>query len=85
MDKERRKQAVQNGQAAADDFKPSDLGPTCLIVCPASVMENWARELETVSQAACLSKHSTDRSWSLLPSGVTLTSGCTVATRSSRS
>ncbi|TKA50153.1 hypothetical protein B0A53_06428 [Rhodotorula sp. CCFEE 5036] len=47
MDKERRKQAVQNGQAAADDFKPSDLGPTCLIVCPASVMENWARELET--------------------------------------
>lgn len=47
MDRERRKQAVQNGQAAGEDFKPSDLGPTCLIVCPASVMENWARELET--------------------------------------
>jgi hypothetical protein len=36
MDKERRKQAVQNGQAAADDFKPSDLGPTCLIVTVSS-------------------------------------------------
>lgn len=60
MDRERRKQAVQNGQAAGEDFKPSDLGPTCLIVCPASVMENWARELETVSRDACLGEQSTD-------------------------
>lgn len=56
MDKERRKKAVQKSQAAGDDFKPSDLGPTCLIVCPASVMENWARELETVSRDACFGK-----------------------------
>ncbi|GAA5862724.1 hypothetical protein JCM3774_001897 [Rhodotorula dairenensis] len=46
-DKERRKQAVQDRQWNGEEFKPSDLGPTCLIVCPASVIENWARELET--------------------------------------
>lgn len=47
-DDERRKKAVYD---RADDDpldKPSDLGPTCLIVCPMSVVHNWEREFKTV-------------------------------------
>lgn len=45
----KRKDAIT---ARSDDesFKPSDLGLTCLIACPASVVGNWQREFRTVSE-----------------------------------
>ncbi|GAA5839010.1 hypothetical protein JCM11251_007852 [Rhodosporidiobolus azoricus] len=45
-DGDKRKAAVNNlklGEIVA----PSDLGQTCLIVCPASVVHNWEREFQT--------------------------------------
>ncbi|KPV71875.1 uncharacterized protein RHOBADRAFT_56261 [Rhodotorula graminis WP1] len=46
-DDERRKKVVY-GRADDDPIdKPSDLGPTCLIVCPMSVVHNWEREFKT--------------------------------------
>ncbi|GAA5964461.1 hypothetical protein JCM21900_002382 [Sporobolomyces salmonicolor] len=47
FDASKRKDAVH---ALANDERinsPEDLGPTCLIACPASVVHNWAREFET--------------------------------------
>ncbi|GAA5874343.1 hypothetical protein JCM1840_001353 [Sporobolomyces johnsonii] len=47
FDASKRKDAVH---ALANDERidsPEDLGPTCLIACPASVVANWAREFET--------------------------------------
>ncbi|GAA5906753.1 hypothetical protein JCM8208_006377 [Rhodotorula glutinis] len=46
-DDERRKKIVY--ERADDDpiDKPSDLGPTCLIVCPMTVVHNWEREFKT--------------------------------------
>ncbi|GAA5896419.1 hypothetical protein JCM5296_002726 [Sporobolomyces johnsonii] len=47
FDANKRKDAVH---ALANDERidsPEDLGPTCLIACPASVVANWAREFET--------------------------------------
>lgn len=38
---------------AKKTFKPTDLGPTCLVICPNSVVDNWARELETVCISTC--------------------------------
>ncbi|EGG03201.1 uncharacterized protein MELLADRAFT_90365 [Melampsora larici-populina 98AG31] len=41
----RRRQKVN---ASKKSYRPSALGPTCLVICPNSVIDNWARELETV-------------------------------------
>lgn len=46
-DKERRARPLEDLPGGEDDVKPSSVAPTCLIVCPASVVYNWARELET--------------------------------------
>ncbi|CDR48662.1 hypothetical protein NBRC10512_001376 [Rhodotorula toruloides] len=42
----KRKDAI-NDLAADEPFKPTDLGLTCLIACPASVVGNWQREFRT--------------------------------------
>ncbi|KAH9821300.1 P-loop containing nucleoside triphosphate hydrolase protein, partial [Melampsora americana] len=44
-DEGRRRQKVN---ASKKSYRPSALGPTCLVICPNSVIDNWARELETV-------------------------------------
>lgn len=43
-DEGRRRQKVN---ASRKSYRPSALGPTCLVICPNSVIDNWARELET--------------------------------------
>lgn len=47
----KRKDAI-NDLAADEPFKPTDLGLTCLIACPASVVGNWQREFRTVSTSS---------------------------------
>lgn len=37
--------SLKRGKSLPD---PSDISPTCLIACPASVVHNWAREFQTV-------------------------------------
>ncbi|KDE05890.1 hypothetical protein MVLG_03703 [Microbotryum lychnidis-dioicae p1A1 Lamole] len=48
LDAEARKRKV-NEWDGVDPPQPSDLGPTALIICPASVTENWYREIKTWS------------------------------------
>ncbi|KAM0747985.1 hypothetical protein T439DRAFT_87826 [Meredithblackwellia eburnea MCA 4105] len=46
-DKGRRKTAVTELATGQRLSKPSSLGATCFIACPASVVHNWRREFET--------------------------------------
>ncbi|MBW0487559.1 hypothetical protein O181_027274 [Austropuccinia psidii MF-1] len=45
-EKGRRKKAM-NRTIHNVAHKPSDLGPTCLVICPNSLIDNWAREFDT--------------------------------------
>ncbi|GEM11524.1 RAD26-like SNF2 family DNA-dependent ATPase [Rhodotorula toruloides] len=45
-DASKRKDAI-NAHGDDEPLKPSDLGLTCLIACPASVVGNWQREFRT--------------------------------------
>ncbi|GAA5858616.1 hypothetical protein JCM8547_001393 [Rhodosporidiobolus lusitaniae] len=45
-DADRRKRSINSGDHAGI-HKPSDLGATCLIICPSSVVGNWEREFQT--------------------------------------
>ncbi|KAA1104123.1 hypothetical protein PGT21_011475 [Puccinia graminis f. sp. tritici] len=45
-EKNRRKNAI-NKLSSNRSYKPSELGPTCLVICPNSVIDNWAREIKT--------------------------------------
>ncbi|KNF03799.1 hypothetical protein PSTG_02894 [Puccinia striiformis f. sp. tritici PST-78] len=45
-EKHRRKTAI-NKLPSSRAYKPSDLGPTCLVICPNSVIDNWSREIQT--------------------------------------
>ncbi|OAV89096.1 hypothetical protein PTTG_28807 [Puccinia triticina 1-1 BBBD Race 1] len=45
-EKNRRKNAINN-LPRNRSYKPSELGPTCLVTCPNSVIDNWAREIKT--------------------------------------
>jgi hypothetical protein len=44
---ERRREHLKSIDNAVALQKPTDLGPTALVIAPASVVDNWARELET--------------------------------------
>ncbi|KAG0144195.1 hypothetical protein CROQUDRAFT_95303 [Cronartium quercuum f. sp. fusiforme G11] len=44
QDEDYRRKKVNRGKKT---YKPTDLGPTCLVICPNSVVDNWAREIET--------------------------------------
>jgi SNF2 family DNA or RNA helicase len=46
-DVDKRKNAI-NALGPDGVTSPTSLGKTCLIVCPASVVHNWAREFQTV-------------------------------------
>ncbi|KAK4048550.1 hypothetical protein OIV83_004718 [Microbotryomycetes sp. JL201] len=48
-DHDKRRHQIQRMDRGRLVISPSDLGPTCLIICPASVVHNWARELNTWS------------------------------------
>ncbi|GAA5973582.1 hypothetical protein JCM11641_007134 [Rhodosporidiobolus odoratus] len=45
-DEDKRKDAI-NARKRGDIVAPSEMGQTCLIVCPASVVHNWEREFQT--------------------------------------
>lgn len=45
-DKGRRRAAI-NKLLPGRTYKPSELGPTCLVICPNSVIDNWTNELKT--------------------------------------
>lgn len=46
-EKGRRLEYLSNLENAVSFEKASDLGATALVIAPASVVENWARELDT--------------------------------------
>lgn len=46
-EKGRRLDYLSNCDSGKNFEKASDLGATALVIAPASVVENWARELET--------------------------------------
>lgn len=46
-DAQRRINAVRAGRLSAHGQRADELWPTCLIICPASVMTNWQNELDT--------------------------------------
>ncbi|GAA5965708.1 hypothetical protein JCM3765_003226 [Sporobolomyces pararoseus] len=45
FDADKRKNAINELEEGVNS--PTDLGPTCLIACPASVRNNWEREFQT--------------------------------------
>jgi hypothetical protein len=53
FDADKRKNAINELESGVDS--PTDLGPTCLIACPASVRNNWEREFQTVRLTPSLS------------------------------
>ena len=46
-DAERRIEAVRSGRQGSGYQKADAIWPTCLIICPSSVIDNWRNELET--------------------------------------
>lgn len=43
-----RKTKVNEWEHSKGEMTPSKIGPTCLIICPVTVIGNWKRELEKV-------------------------------------
>lgn len=80
-----RRKAAINERAVDDPIDmPSDLGPTCLIVCPTTVVHNWEREFQTVRfQRAVLVLGTLLADEPCMRSGATLTSASVQAPRRS--
>lgn len=53
FDAGKRKAAINERSHDEPPVEPTALGPTCLIICPASVVHNWEREFATVRHCLC--------------------------------